>query len=248
MIVSISPATVSAGRKADRRNGRHIKGYGVQSTVVLPASGGEIEFTDARFAIGAGQRFGIWLRVVHVSSGTAGSECFCDAYKLISDPEPEPATVPPPPEDVEVHAAPAKAGEPLQTSSLSSGSPLLRAPCAGAERRWPGTRRLGIPVEIGRCHIDSRPDHTVQISGYRPSVRQMRDLRPAQAMLAPSEPPCSTCNCCLVNPRSTARFTQMPKHLPVEPVIGFPVYDYGADSVIRKAHAWLAQAEDRASC
>lgn len=74
LIVSISPPTSSPKRKPDRRNGRHIKGYGVASTVELPPSGDVLEFTDARFAVLPGQRFGVWVRIVHPDSGTSGPE------------------------------------------------------------------------------------------------------------------------------------------------------------------------------
>jgi len=78
LIVSISPSTGRRGRKADRRNGRHIKGFGPASTVALPASGGVVEFTGARFTVRPGERFGMWVRIVHEHTGSAGPEFFAD--------------------------------------------------------------------------------------------------------------------------------------------------------------------------
>ena len=78
VIVSISPDTGSRGRKADRRSGRLIKGYGPASTAELPASGGVIEFRDARFAVGPGRRFGAWVRIIHPETGSGGPEFFAD--------------------------------------------------------------------------------------------------------------------------------------------------------------------------
>lgn len=87
LIVSLSPATGSRGRRADRHNGRHIKGFGPDSTAPLPASGGVVEFSEARFTIRPGERFGLWVRIVHEQTGSAGPEFFVDLERPTSPPE-----------------------------------------------------------------------------------------------------------------------------------------------------------------
>lgn len=81
IVVSMTPPTVAPSRKPDRRNGRHIKGYGPQSTAILPEDGGVVEFTGTRYAAGSGQRLGVWVRVVHPETAIAGPEFFADVVR-----------------------------------------------------------------------------------------------------------------------------------------------------------------------
>lgn len=78
LVVAMSPATPRQSRKPDRRNGRHVRGWGEASTAPLPASGGEVVFTGCRYAVEPGQRFGVWLRVVRESDGLSSAEMALD--------------------------------------------------------------------------------------------------------------------------------------------------------------------------
>ncbi len=81
VVVSMSPATLRPSRKADRRTGRHVCGWGAGSTASLPVSGGVVEFTGCRYSVEPGQRFGVWVRVVRESDGLGSVEMFLDVIR-----------------------------------------------------------------------------------------------------------------------------------------------------------------------
>lgn len=76
--VRLTPGTASAARAPNPCDARLVMGYGPQSAPPLPESGGLLEFAQARIAVQAGQRFGVWMRLIRIVDGRDSEELFLD--------------------------------------------------------------------------------------------------------------------------------------------------------------------------
>lgn len=79
--VRLTPATASPARKPRPNQARLICGIGPQSAAALVPDGQAIRFSQARFAIAAGERFGLEAKLVRTSDGVAGKALFCDLLR-----------------------------------------------------------------------------------------------------------------------------------------------------------------------
>jgi hypothetical protein len=81
VLTQMTPPTARSCRAPEARNGRLICGFGPASAPPLPRSGQTLEFTGARYAVAPGQRFGVWMRMVHLPDGLSSEDVFLDLVR-----------------------------------------------------------------------------------------------------------------------------------------------------------------------
>lgn len=81
LLVHLTAPGASPVRRPDIRQRRLICGFGPASAVDLLRSGQIVRFPQAQIAVPAGNRFGLWFRVIHVPDGIASEEVFFDVVR-----------------------------------------------------------------------------------------------------------------------------------------------------------------------
>jgi hypothetical protein len=87
LLVRLTPTGPTPGRNPYQRNLRHARGTGQQSVLPLPASGEVVRMPDVRFALQAGHRYAVELRVLRLADGAVS-----DAYYQVGVREQETET------------------------------------------------------------------------------------------------------------------------------------------------------------
>lgn len=82
VIVRITKQMPTVACTPREKEARHICGVGPQSAIALPQSGEVISFTNARFDIAPGARFGVALQVVRAADGLASPVAFFDVKRV----------------------------------------------------------------------------------------------------------------------------------------------------------------------
>jgi hypothetical protein len=81
VLMKITPPSPTDARAPVPLQARSICGLGPQSAAPLPPSGGTVSFTDTRFAIEPGQRFGATATIVRLQDGLASPPVFFDLLR-----------------------------------------------------------------------------------------------------------------------------------------------------------------------
>lgn len=63
---------------------RYVCGVSPESVQPLPPSGGTVVFTGAKYAVSHGQRYGVEVKIVRASDGTASPSVFADFIKAVA--------------------------------------------------------------------------------------------------------------------------------------------------------------------
>ena len=81
VLVKITRAMETVACTPEEHRARCVCGLGPQSATALPENGGVVTFTNARFAIGPGERFGAAFTVIRVEDGLASQVAFFDLIR-----------------------------------------------------------------------------------------------------------------------------------------------------------------------
>lgn len=83
VVARVTGATATTGRKPQPGDMRYVCGATAASTAALPASGGNVVFSPARFVVEDGQRYGVEVRVVRTADGVPSEPAFGDFLKSV---------------------------------------------------------------------------------------------------------------------------------------------------------------------
>ena len=81
VLVKITPPMPTAARTPREPDARAICGLGPASAAAMPGGGGVVAFSNARFAIEPGKRFGVALTVIRAEDGLASPVAFFDVIR-----------------------------------------------------------------------------------------------------------------------------------------------------------------------